>query len=178
MDIPSESIRLDGFHCPAEFWAAFGYTGRQQHIGLWWERCGDEASFCDGEYTVVGAEWVAYLTLVEHPRNWPLLDLDVELGDSDTEATHMLVLDREDPRVAWVAPREAAERWLRRQAYPEKATDPEGPTELTPELIEAALNHAFVRLHEVERFGSVEDLMRDRAEKLAALQETLDHEAS
>ena len=171
MDVPREFARVDGFRCPPEFWAAFGYTGRQRHVGLWWERCGDEASFCDGECTVVGAEWVAYLTLVEHPRNWPLLDLDVELGDSDTEATHMLVLDREDPRAAWVAPREIAERWLRRQAYPEEFAE---VGELTPGLIEAALNHAFVRLHEVERFESVVALMRDRAEKLSALQGALD----
>jgi len=33
-----------------------------------------------------------------------------------------------------------------------------------------------VRLHEVERFGSVEDLMRDQAEKLASLREALDRE--
>ena len=180
MDIPSEFIRLDGFRCPAEFWAAFGYTGRQRHVGLWWERAGDEASFCDGECTVVGAEWAAYLTLVEHPRNWPLLDLDVELGDSDTEATHMLVLDREDPGAAWVAPREVAERWLHEQAWPEGHTESdnleflEGQTELTPELIKAALNHAFTRMHGVKRFESVKDLMRDQVIKLTALQKALD----
>ena len=182
MDVPYEFVKIDRFRCPPEFWAAFGYTGQQRHVGLWWERAGDEASFCDGEYTVVGAEWAAYLTLVEHPRNWPLLDLDVELGDSDTEATHMLVLDREDPGAAWVAPREAAERWLHEQAWPEGRAEPddleflEGKTELTPELIETALNHAFARLHEVERFESVEDMMRDRAAKLAALQEALDRD--
>jgi len=176
MDVPREFIRIDGFRCPPEFWAAFGYTGQQRHVGLWWERSGDEASFCDGEYTVVGAEWAAYLTLVDHPRNWPLLDLDVELGDSDTEATHMLVLDREDPGAAWVAPREATKRWLHEQAYPGELTEPEGTVELTPKLVDAALRHAFARLHEVERFEAVEDLMRDRAERLAALEEALDHE--
>jgi len=173
MDVPCEFVRIDGFRCPPEFWAAFGYTGQQRHVSLWWERSGDEASFCDGEYTVVGAEWAAYLTLVEHPRNWPLLDLDVRLGDSDTEATHMLVLDREDPGAAWVAPREAAERWLRGQAFPD-GRDLEGAVELTCELIEAALRHSFARLHEVKRFESVEDLMRDRAVKLDALQKALD----
>jgi hypothetical protein len=179
MDIPCEFVKIEGFRCPAEFWAAFGYAGRQRHVGLWWERCGDEASFCDGEYTVVGAEWPAYLTLVDHPRNWPLVEPH-NLGDSDTEADEMLVLDREDPGAAWAAPRADAERWLHEQAWPGLCTEPddleflEAETELTPELIEAALNQAFSRLREVERFESVEDLMRDRAAKLDALQEALD----
>lgn len=102
-----------GFACPAEFWPALGYDGDARYVGIWWEQAGDEASWCDGRSTLVGADWGAYLALLAHnfplghPAHWLL-------GGSDTLATMWLIIDRVT-EWAWLAPVEEAESVLRLQ---------------------------------------------------------------
>ena len=78
-----------GFVCPAEFWPALGYEGDARYVAVYWEACGDEAAWCDGRSWFVGADWPAYVRLIDrnfplgHPARWLL-------GASDAPATMWL----------------------------------------------------------------------------------------
>lgn len=90
------------FVCPPEFWPAMGYTGDARYVAIWWEQCGDEASWSDGRSSVVGAELSAYMELLGHniPPGHPLR---WRLGSSEDAAEFRLIIDRETERV-WVVP--------------------------------------------------------------------------
>lgn len=109
----NEYAAVVGFVCPAEFWPALGYEGEARYVAIWWERCGDEASWSDGRSSVVGASWPAYQKLIEanfalgHPARWLL-------GSSETAATMWLIIDRMT-EWAWLTPVEEAAVVLRRQ---------------------------------------------------------------
>jgi hypothetical protein len=83
------------FTLPPGFLAAFGYRRGRRFVGLFWEPCGDEACYDDGESYACGLcdNWL-YLDLVRRPevRRW-LDDNGVNLGNSDEAATHWLVVD-------------------------------------------------------------------------------------
>lgn len=111
-------VEIDEFVCPAEFWPALGYDGDARYVAIYWEQCGDEASWADGRRAFCGAHWPSYLALLKHnfspghPYHWLL-------GSSDAEAVFWLVVDREEGR-AWLAPTEPAESGLRSQwSWPE-----------------------------------------------------------
>lgn len=106
---------VDGFECPAEFWPALGYDGAARFVAIWWEQCGDEASWDDGRSQLIGAEWPAYLALLKHnfPEGHPIGWL---LGSSETEATMKIVIDRETAQ-AWLVPANEAHEVLLAQ-YP------------------------------------------------------------
>lgn len=104
---------IDGFICPAEFWPALGYEGSARYVAIWWEPCGDEASWSDGLSSSVGAYWPAYLRLIDH--NFPLGHAGRWLlGSSETPAAFHLVIDRETER-AWLVPTEDVEELLHDQ---------------------------------------------------------------
>jgi len=106
-------VRLEGFVCPAEFWPALGYSGEARYVGIWWEQCGDEASWCDGRSSVVGADWTSYLTLMKH--NFKAGDkVKWLLGSSEEEARCWLVVDRETEQ-GWLVPAAGAGAVLRTQ---------------------------------------------------------------
>lgn len=112
----NEYAPVVGFVCPAEFWPALGYGGEARYVAVWWEQCGDEASYSDGRSSLVGADWPAYLALIEsnfplgHPANWLL-------GGSDTQASMWLIIDRVT-EWAWLVPVEEAKAVLRMQHSP------------------------------------------------------------
>lgn len=104
---------VSGFVCPAEFWRALGYDGPARYVAIWWERCGDEASWADGRRSFVGAEWNSYLALINF--NFPLGDARRWLlGGSETEAMFHLVIDRMT-EWAWLVPADEADEVLRSQ---------------------------------------------------------------
>lgn len=88
------------------------------YLGLCWMRAGDEAWFEDGRLGSCANPW-GYLAWVRHAAVGPYLPPDgsIDLGSGDTEATHMLVLDRAARRV-WVAAAEAARAFLKGQWGP------------------------------------------------------------
>lgn len=109
----SEYQEVPGFECPAEFWPALGYEEKARYVAIYWEQCGDEASWADGRDALCGADWPSYLALLDHnfsvghaARWW--------LGGSDTEATHWLIIDRETER-AWLVPAAEASQVLHLQ---------------------------------------------------------------
>ncbi len=98
------------FECPAEFWPALGYTGQARHVAIWWEPGGDEACWSDGRTMIVGAEWAAYLALVDHNFPWGHKARQL-LGSSEEAASHRLIIDRDTER-AWLVPTREAEEIL------------------------------------------------------------------
>ena len=83
------------FPLPPGFLAAFGYRGGRRFVALYWEPCGDESCYCDGVSTACGLtdNWL-YLDFVRqsHVLRWREEHV-LDLGSSDGEAKHWLVVD-------------------------------------------------------------------------------------
>lgn len=111
---------VNSFVCPPEFWPALGYDGDARYVAIWWEPGGDEACWSDGRQMTVGAEWPAYLALIDHNFPFPA---DPQLGGSDESARFWLVVDRHTFHDAWLVPAAVTDNILRGQ-WP--AEDPAG----------------------------------------------------
>lgn len=85
---------------------ALGYPGQARLVAFFWSPLGDEAVFNDG-WCSGDADWTAYLAFVEHPTVEPHLR-PFDLGSSEDEARHWLVLDREERTLSILPAREAA----------------------------------------------------------------------
>lgn len=121
------------FSIPEHFTRECGYDNFlssfqiRRFVGLHWEQCGDELAWSDGRIAYCGAPWHAWSNLMHHPFNpyaeggrpflpvWWLQDHHVDLGASDSSATHWLVIDRETNR-GYVAPVELARRIVESQS--------------------------------------------------------------
>ncbi len=136
-----------GFVCPAEFWPALGYEGDARYVAVYWEACGDEAAWCDGRSSFVGADWPAYVKLIDrnfpmgHPARWLL-------GGSDAPATMWLVVDRRT-EWGWLAPADEAWAVLRMQ-HPESELP---AVTMTVEELLAALDAAAAQVAAARRNG-------------------------
>lgn len=104
----------------------FGYRGDARYVGFYWTPMGDEVVFTDGRGSGSGQSW-AFLAYRRHRAVRTLLD-GWNLGYSDVDAEHCLVLDRERNRAS-VAPLAEARAFLESQHPP--------PPELSPEEAEA-----------------------------------------
>ena len=71
---------------------AIGYTGNARYVAFKWTPAGDEAEYSDGRMSATG-NWQAFLAYIQHPAVSPLLR-DYDLGSSDSEAKHALILDQ------------------------------------------------------------------------------------
>jgi hypothetical protein len=83
------------FRLPPRFLAEFGYPGGRRLVALYWEPCGDEACYDDGESFGCGlCDNGLYLGFVAQPHvdHW-LTENGIRLGDSEREARHWLVAD-------------------------------------------------------------------------------------
>jgi hypothetical protein len=120
--------RLDfPFELPKEFLTRLGYEGYQvpeefrrmareqwgaeippfeprRFVGVWWEPCGDEASWDDGFRSLCGADYTVLLEILHHRAisTWMIVK-GVHLGSSEEPPYHWLIVDRETGR-AFVAP--------------------------------------------------------------------------
>src|SRR5262245_9226680 len=91
---------------------AIGYMGDAQFVSFQWSPYGDEAEYSDGRLSATG-DWQAFLAYVQHPAVSPHLE-GYDLGSSESEAKHALILDREHFEV-FIAPVRDAERILTEQ---------------------------------------------------------------
>jgi hypothetical protein len=91
---------------------ALDYPGQARLVAFYWSPSGDEATYNDGAQAGDG-DWVAYLAFVQHPTVEPHL-CPFDLGSSEEEAQHWLVLDRE-ARTLSVLPAEEAAALLQQQ---------------------------------------------------------------
>ena len=72
---------------------AIGYPGRARYVVLYWTPYGDEVIYTDGRLSADG-HWHAWLLFTRHRTIAPHLQA-YNLGSSDEEATHWLLVDRE-----------------------------------------------------------------------------------
>src|SRR4051812_20544953 len=104
------------FRLPPGWLAAFGYHGERQLVALFWEPCGDEACYDDGESYACGLcdNWL-YLDFVHQPdvRTW-LDENGLCLGNSDEAARHWLIADTLTADL-YAAPWKQAAAMVRRQ---------------------------------------------------------------
>jgi hypothetical protein len=82
LPVPPDAVRL------------FGYPGQARFVGFFWEPAGDEVVYDDGRLSGTGASFV-FLTYRRHPAVGAHLE-PYNLGYSDLEAEHCLVIDSEE----------------------------------------------------------------------------------
>jgi hypothetical protein len=104
------------FTLPLGFLPAFGYRGGRRFVALFWEPCGDEACYDDGQRYACGLcdNW-HFLDSVRRPdvRLW-LDENSLHLGNSDETACQWLVVDACTGEVFAVPHQEARAILLRR----------------------------------------------------------------
>ena len=106
------------FPLPERFLDRIGYPGPYSLVGLYWEALGDELTAYDPESLWCGMHnhW-PYLELMRHPQVWHWLDeYLVDLGSSETPATHHLIVHRE-LNEAFILDRVRALRAVRQQSF-------------------------------------------------------------
>jgi hypothetical protein len=108
------------FTLPPGFLSAFGYRGGRRFVALFWEPCGDEACYDDGQSYACGLcdNWL-FLDFVRRPdvRRW-LYANGIHLGSSDQPALHWLLVDSGTGEV-YAAPCANARAALRFQRFAE-----------------------------------------------------------
>lgn len=102
---PLQQVQLP---VPPMLEAALGYAGEARYVAFYWG-AGDEV-YWDTGWSSADGEWQGWLAFVRHPRVAPAL-VPYHFGDSDTPATHWLVLDRETRTCAIGTPQQA-HAWL------------------------------------------------------------------
>jgi hypothetical protein len=100
---------------------AIGYPGRARYVAFYWTPCGDEIIYSDGRLSADG-NWHGWLVFTRHRTIAPHL-APYNLGSSNDEATHWLLVDRETCVLYVGTPREVL-RVLRGQ-YADQAPDGE-----------------------------------------------------
>ena len=91
LPVPGEFVRL-ALPCPPQLVELTGYDGPGRLVALWWSPFGDELMFSDGTLTATG-HWRGWCCFCEHPLVRMFLD-PYELGDSEDEGEHRLLVDR------------------------------------------------------------------------------------
>ena len=107
--------------------AIFGYRADSRFVGFHWEPSGDDVIFDDGRYLGTGDGW-AFVAYRNHQSVSPHLEA-YNLGYSDVDAEHVLVIDREND-LAGIIEVAAARTFLKSQHPP--------PPQLSPEQLEQA----------------------------------------
>jgi hypothetical protein len=82
---------------PPQFEECCGYTGEARHVAFFWG-AGDESYYADGKMSGTG-EWDGFQAFVTHWRVRSALR-GFDLGSSEDQATHWLLLDRHLRRVS------------------------------------------------------------------------------
>ena len=142
---------------------AIGYTGEARFVSFYWTPGGDEADYDDGQRAGTG-NWQGYLAYVQHRLVHALL-APYDLGSSDAEGRHSLILDRTE-RTLYAAARRDAQTFLVQQ-WPKAE-----PVTMTPEEWTAMVETA---LKNVQRRGTDVDIeaINRRIEEQYALVEAL-----
>jgi hypothetical protein len=149
--------------------AALGYEGTARYVAFYWIPAGDELRWDDGWSSADGA-WAGWLQWTCHPRVAPHLR-PFHFGDSDTPATHWLLLDRE-ARTCTAGPARAVQRALRtRNPAPEAPAWPglEGEEPL-PALTEEDWQALAEHFREIQVTITPEEI----AQRMAAHTQVLD----
>jgi hypothetical protein len=168
-DISLHRLRLRERPCakapvPPMLATAIGYKGDARYVAFKWTPYGDEAEYSDGRISATG-NWHPFLVYIQRPTVSPVLR-EYDLGSSDSDAKHALVLDREK-QALYIAPVKEAEKFLTEQ-WP-----PEPPIRMSQEEYLAQISEALknvkqpndVDIEEIqqrieEQYALVEDMQR------------------
>jgi hypothetical protein len=129
---------------------ALGYNGDARYVAFNWTPYGDEAEYFDGRRSATG-NWQAFLAYIQHPAISPLLEA-YDLGSSETEAAHCLILDREKVELM-IAPVKEAHVFLIEQ-WP-----PEPPLRLSQEEYLAQISEALKNVKQPDDID-IEEIQR------------------
>jgi hypothetical protein len=147
-------IRLD-LPVPPMLEEALGYAGTARWVAFYWLPGGDELMYDDGLLSADG-QWHAWLLFKYHPRIAPSL-APYALGNSEEEARHWLLLDR-DTRTVYVGNARAVQQFLRQVTPPVFTTEAveallaalDSPP-LSLEELSARVAQALHRQHQLEQ---------------------------
>jgi hypothetical protein len=129
---------------------AMGYRGNARYVSFQWTPYGDEADYSDGRGSGTG-DWQAFLAFIHHPAVRPQLQ-GYDLGSSDSEAKHALILDQEQ-QILFIAPARDAEKFLQEQ-WPKAPPIRMSKEEYNALVMKALKNLTYARdvsMKEVER---------------------------
>src|SRR5687767_3860183 len=113
---------------------AMGYTGEAQYVSFQWTPYGDEADYSDGRLSGTG-NWQAFFAYIQHPAVSPFLK-EYDLGSSDSEARHAIILDRNKLKIMVASVKEA-------QAFLSAQWPPQPPIRMSKEEYLAMLSEAL-----------------------------------
>ncbi len=106
-----DQVRLLPVPVPPTLEECCGYTGEARYVAFFWG-AGDESYFADGRESGTG-EWDGFKAFVSHRSVRPALR-GCDLGSSEEDALHWLILDRHIRRIS-IAKTQVAEQLLRQQ---------------------------------------------------------------
>jgi hypothetical protein len=104
------------FELPPNFVEQLGYQGDRRFVAAYWEPGGDEVTIRDDAYLASGmGDWWPWTHFFHHPEvtRWKMHH-NINVGSSDEEATHWLIVDRVTNR-GFVAPAEEAYKRIQQQ---------------------------------------------------------------
>jgi hypothetical protein len=166
-----ENLTKLNIPCPPAqiFENALGYKGENRWVAFYWDPCGDEIMWNDGIASADG-QWPAWLTFVYHPIVAPLLN-QYNLGGSDEEAEHWLLLDRAK-RVFYIGDRKTVHEFLVKSA-------PTHPfVHITEEEIKGFIQEVKKSISEINPSIDLEAIFRENERNFNALQGWLDSQVS
>ncbi len=102
-------VRLE-LPVPPQFERHCGYPGAKRYVAFYWSRDGSEIRYEDGVSSGTGEPWPWGLFL-SYPAVQKAL-FPFQLGASETEATHWLLLSRQN-RTLWIGHRDDVQAFLR-----------------------------------------------------------------
>ena len=166
--IPGSAVNIP---VPNSLFTAMDYDGDAQYIAIYWTPAGDDAMVTDGLSSFT-SNWQAYLAYLDHPTvRSGLARANIDrwaFGSSESEATHWLVLDREEHK-AYVVPSAEADRFL----WQQHNLAPTIPIEMTMETIMQAIAEAATQAR-MPTTEDLDELLSESVEKVRKLKEDLD----
>jgi hypothetical protein len=162
----SNLIPLINIPVPPMLEQALGYEGQHRYVAFWWEPAGDELAWDDGQSGVVGANWHAWLTYVQHHGVAQYLS-PYDLGNSDEPAQHWLLLDRQN-RALYVGQREHVARFLAQHAPSAPAITPREDAISMEDTLNMGIEELLASMREIPPPDP--DEFRKRMEKQARLE--------
>jgi|GEM_PF-653117 len=162
-----EGLTLLAVPVPPMLEKAIGYDGDARFVSFYWMPGGDEAYYDDGQRAGTG-NWQGYLAFVQHPTVHPEI-AHYQLGSSDSEAHHSLVLDRQE-RKLYVSSMKYARTFLAHQ-WPKSE-----PIHMTSEEWEALQTRIIAEMKQKQQdldIGEIQRRIEEQYQLVEALQNWL-----
>ena len=148
---------------PPQLPETLGYRGNARFVGFYWSPLGDQLVATDGINSATGQSW-AYIGYKRHRAVFPLLE-PFDLGSSEEDAVHMLLIDRTASRAS-IAPVDEARTFLESQHPPAPELTPEQQEVFNQELErllaewrERPVDHEAIAREMAEQRGRVGRMM-------------------